>query len=61
MDTILVVNAGSSNVKFQVFERPDSRTSVYVLPTDEELAIAQHTLALPMNRQSLNPKPARAS
>lgn len=41
--------------------RHDSPTPVYVLPTDEELMIAQHTLALLMNRKSLNTKPARAS
>jgi acetate kinase len=35
--------------------RSDSRIPVYVVPTDEELMIAQHTLALLMNRQS--PKP----
>jgi acetate kinase len=38
--------------------RPDSRTPVYVLPTDEELMIAQHTLSLLMNRQSPYPKRA---
>src|SRR6202007_1319653 len=32
--------------------RPDSRIPVYVVPTDEELMIAQHTLALLMNQQS---------
>jgi acetate kinase len=32
--------------------RPNSRTPVYVVPTDEELMIAQHTLSLLMNRQS---------
>jgi acetate kinase len=31
--------------------RPDSRTPVYVVPTDEELMIAKHTLSLLMNRQ----------
>jgi acetate kinase len=31
--------------------RPGSRTPVYVVPTDEELMIAQHTLSLIMNRQ----------
>ena len=36
--------------------RPDSRTPVYVVPTDEELMIAQHTLSLLMSRQSLYPK-----
>jgi acetate kinase len=41
--------------------RPDSRIPVYVVPTDEELMIAQHTLALLMNRQSPNQARARAS
>jgi acetate kinase len=38
--------------------RSDSRTPVYVLPTDEELMIAQHTLSLLMDRQSPYPKRA---
>ena len=41
--------------------RSDSRIPVYVVPTDEELMIAQHTLALLMNRQSPNPKHERVS
>jgi acetate kinase len=36
--------------------RSDSRIPVYVIPTDEELMIAQHTLSLLLNRQSPNPK-----
>jgi acetate kinase len=40
--------------------RPDSQTPVYVVPTDEELMIAQHTLSLLMNRQS-PPKHASVS
>ena len=36
--------------------RSDSRIPVYVVPTDEELMIAQHTLALLMKRQTPNPK-----
>src|SRR5262245_41983643 len=32
--------------------RSDSKIPVYVIPTDEELMIAQHTLALLMSRQS---------
>jgi acetate kinase len=36
-------------------------TPVYVVPTDEELMIAQHTLALLMNRQSPNLKRERVS
>ncbi len=41
--------------------RSDSRIPVYVLPTDEELMIAQHTLALLMNRQPPNQKRERGS
>jgi acetate kinase len=41
--------------------KSDSRIPVYVVPTDEELMIAQHTLALLMNRQSPNPKRERVS
>jgi acetate kinase len=42
--------------------RADSRIPVYVVPTDEELMIAQHTLALLWNRlSSSSPKRERAS
>jgi acetate kinase len=41
--------------------RSDSRIPVYVVPTDEELMIAQHTLALLMNRQFPNQKRERVS
>ena len=41
--------------------RPDSRIPVYVIPTDEELMIAQHTLALLMNQQTPNQKRERVS
>jgi acetate kinase len=41
--------------------RPDSRVTVYIVPTDEELMIAQHTLALLMNRPSPNPRQERVS
>ena len=40
---------------------PDSRIPVYVVPTDEELMIAQHTLGLLMNRQSPNPETLRCA
>jgi acetate kinase len=40
----------------------DSRTPVYIVPTDEELMIAQHTLSLLWNRKSSSsPKHERAS
>jgi len=41
--------------------RSDSRIPILVVPTDEELMIAQHTLALLMNRQSPNQKRERVS
>jgi acetate kinase len=41
--------------------RSDSRIPVYVVPTDEELMIAQHTLALLVNRQSPGQKREKAS
>jgi acetate kinase len=41
--------------------RPDSRIPVYVVPTDEELMIAQHTLTLLVNRPSPNSKRERVS
>ncbi|KWV60452.1 acetate kinase [Bradyrhizobium macuxiense] len=41
--------------------RPGSRIPVYVVPTDEELMIAQHTLALLMNGQPSSPNRERAS
>src|SRR5947209_18720920 len=45
----------------RLISRSDSRIPVYVVPTDEELMIAQHTLSLLMNQPSSNPKQARAS
>ena len=39
----------------------DSRISLYIVPTDEELMIAQHTLSLLWNRHSSTPKRERAS
>jgi acetate kinase len=41
--------------------RSDSRIPVYVVPTDEELMIAKHTLSLLMTRPSTNPRQERAS
>jgi acetate kinase len=45
----------------RLISRSDSLIPVYVVPTDEELMIAQHTLALLMNRPSSNPKQERVS
>jgi acetate kinase len=41
--------------------QPGSKTPVYVVPTDEELMIAQHTLSLLMSRQSSYPQHVSAS
>ena len=42
--------------------RADSRIPVYIVPTDEELMIAQHTLSLLVNQHSaFSPKRERAS
>jgi acetate kinase len=42
--------------------RPDSRIPVYVVPTDEERMIAQHTLSLLWNQHSSSePKRKQAS
>ncbi len=54
---ILVLNAGSSSLKFALFEaanarhgpcltHPGGRTKAWAIPTDEELVIARHTRAL---------------
>ena len=45
----------------RLISRSDSRIPVYVVPTDEELMIAQHTLSLLLNRPSSNPRHERVS
>jgi acetate kinase len=45
----------------RLISRSDSRIPVYVVPTDEELMIAQHTLFLLLNRPSPNPRHERVS
>ena len=44
-----------------LISRPDSRVPIYIVPTDEELMIAQHTLSLLWNRPASSPKHERAS
>jgi acetate kinase len=44
-----------------LISRADSRIPVYVVPTDEELMIAQHTLSLLWNRKSFTPQREKAS
>jgi acetate kinase len=43
-----------------MISRPDSRVVVYVIPTDEELMIARHTLAL-LGQQSARPKATKSA
>jgi acetate kinase len=45
----------------RLISRTDSRIPVYVIPTDEELMIAQHTLSLLMSRPSSGARPERVS
>jgi acetate kinase len=45
----------------RLISRSDSRIPVYVIPTDEELMIAQHTLSLLANRPSPNVRHERVS
>ena len=44
-----------------LISRPDSRIPVYVVPTDEELMIARHTLSLLTPGVATQPRQARAS
>jgi acetate kinase len=50
-------NAGNR----RLISNGDSRLPVYVVPTDEELMIARHTLSLLSNKAAGAPKQARAS
>ena len=45
----------------RLISQPGSPIPVYVVPTDEELMIAQHTLSLLMNTPLSNPKQERVS
>jgi acetate kinase len=45
----------------RLISRSDSRIPVYVVPTDEELMIARHTLSLLLNRPSASPRHERVS
>jgi acetate kinase len=45
----------------RLISRPESRVAVYVLPTDEELMIARHTLLLLAQQPKSSPKYARVS
>jgi acetate kinase len=51
----IAIDADANAKHARLISRPESRVAVYVLPTDEELMIARHTLAL------LSRKPANSS
>jgi len=57
----VTIDAGENARHARLISRADSRIPVYVVPTDEELMIAQHTLSLLMNGQSTNTRPERVS
>jgi acetate kinase len=57
----VVLDPAENSRHARLISRSDSRTPVYVLPTDEELMIAQHTLSLLLNRPSANANRARVS
>ena len=57
----VVLDPAENSRHAQLISRSDSRTPVYVVPTDEELMIAQHTLSLLLNRPSANANRARVS
>jgi acetate kinase len=42
----VALDPGANKASAQVISRKDSRVTVYVIPTNEELMIARHTLAL---------------
>ncbi|WP_027534591.1 acetate/propionate family kinase [Bradyrhizobium sp. WSM3983] len=57
----VALDAGENARHSRLISRSGSRIPVYVIPTDEELMIAQHTLSLLMNGQSHNTRPERVS
>jgi acetate kinase len=57
----VALDAGENARHSRLISRAGSRIPVYVIPTDEELMIAQHTLSLLMNGQSHNTRPERVS
>jgi acetate kinase len=57
----VALDPAENSVHALKISRADSRVPVYVVPTDEELMIAQHTLSLLMNSRSSGQKHARVS
>jgi len=52
----VALNPVANSSHARLISRSDSRVRVYVVPTDEELMIAQHTLSLLLSRPSPNAK-----
>ena len=48
----VVLDPAANTARTTLISRPESRVAVYVIPTDEELMIARHTLALLTARRS---------
>jgi len=57
----VVLDPAANSRHARLISRSDSRIPVYIVPTDEELMIAQHTLSLLLNKPSPNPRPERVS
>ena len=57
----VILDEAENSSHARLISRSGSRIPVYVIPTDEELMIAQHTLSLLMNGQSYNTRPERVS
>ena len=55
------IDADANAKHARLISRPESRVPVYVLPTDEELMIARHTLSLLSQQSKSSPKYARVS
>jgi acetate kinase len=56
-----VLDRDANAARAPLISRRDSRVALYVIPTDEELMIARHTLALLGGRDQLRSHAARAS
>jgi acetate kinase len=57
----IALDAAENARHSRLISRAGSVVPVYVVPTDEELMIAQHTLSLLMNRPSTSPRRERVS
>ncbi len=55
------IDADANEKHARLISRPESRVAVYVLPTDEELMIARHTLSLLTLASTAQPRHERVS